>query len=131
MQEGLLLGAPSVGVVCGNDWFSAILMVRMVNTRSMAAQQDHTNGVHGLEASISDGTRPKTPRDDVFERKIQGLTTDVQLLMEQNREIILELRGQREVLGGGDMERPGSHVPLNQGHDRVLHEEESASTSRF
>lgn len=75
----------------------------MVNTRSMAAQQDHDNGVNRPGASISDGARPETPRVGAFERKIQGLTKDVQLLMEQNREIIIELRERREMPGGESM----------------------------
>lgn len=97
----------------------------------MAAQQDHNNGVHGPEASISDEEHPKTPRVGTLKQRIQGLTTDVQLLMEQNREIILELRSRRKMLGARSMERPGLHGPPSQDHDRALHEEESALASRF
>lgn len=97
----------------------------MVNTRSMAAQHDLANGVDRLEASVSDGARPKTLRVDMLERKIQGLTTNVQFLMEQNREIILELRGRRGALGDGDAGQLGSHNPPNQSQDQI-HEDESA-----
>lgn len=69
----------------------------MVNTRSMAAQLDHDNEVDGPRTSVSDRAHPETPRFGALERRIQGLTTDVQLLMEQNREIIMELRGRSEM----------------------------------
>lgn len=65
----------------------------MVKTRSIAAQHDHINGIDRLETSIFDRACPPTPRVDALERKIQGLTANIQLLMEQNQEIILELRG--------------------------------------
>lgn len=64
--------------------FLAVSKVRMVNTRLMAAQHNHINGVNGLEASISDRAHPETPKVNMLERKIQGLTTNIQLLMEQN-----------------------------------------------
>lgn len=65
----------------------------MVTTRSTTAQHEEGAGINGQEASVSDGARPETQRVVVLEQKIQGLTTSVQLLMEQNREIIQELRG--------------------------------------
>lgn len=54
----------------------------MVNTRLMAAHQDHINSVDGLETSVSDGARPLAPMVNALEQKIQGLMTNVQLLME-------------------------------------------------
>lgn len=54
----------------------------MVNNRSMVAQQDHINGVDRLETSVSNGARPPTLMVDTLERKIQGIMTNVQLLME-------------------------------------------------
>lgn len=83
----------------------------MVNTKSMAAHQDQVNGVDGLEASVSNEARPETPRMNVLERKIQGLTANMRLLMEQNREIILELRGRRSASGDGNTGQPRSHTP--------------------
>lgn len=56
----------------------------MVEIRSMATQHDHINGIDELETSISDGAHPSTPRVDTLERKIQGLTANVKLLVEQN-----------------------------------------------
>lgn len=50
--------------------------------------------------------------------------------MEQNREIIWELRGQRGASGDGDARRPGSHIPLDQSQDQI-HEDESASVSHL
>lgn len=75
--------ALSVGAVCGNYdvGLLAVLKVHMVNTRSMVAQQDHDNGVNVPKASVSNGACSETPRVGVLERKIQGLTMDVQLLM--------------------------------------------------
>lgn len=65
----------------------------MVKTRLMVAQQDQGVGIDKLETFVSDGACPKTLRVDMHEQRIQGLTVNVQLLMEQNREIIQELRG--------------------------------------
>lgn len=72
----------SVGAIGGNLNFSAKPKVCMVETRSMAAQHDQSNGVDGLETFVSNEARPKTPRVNMFEQKIQGLTTNIQLLME-------------------------------------------------
>lgn len=47
--------------------------------------------------------------------------------MEQNREIIWELRGRRGALGDGDARRPKSHIPPSRSQDQI-HKDESAST---
>lgn len=102
----------------------------MVNNRSMAAQHNHTNAVGVLETSVSDGAHLGTPKVDILKRKIQDWTANMQLLMEQNREIMLELRGRRSTPSDGDAGQLGSHVPSGRSQDQVR-EDESASASRF
>lgn len=83
----------------------------MVKTRSMAVQYNKSAIITGQEASVSDGACPETSRVIVLEQKIHGLTTSVQLLMEQNQEIMQELRGRRGTTGDYDMRWLGPHVP--------------------
>lgn len=70
IKGGPLSDTPSIGAVCGKVSLPTEPKVHIVETKSMAAQHDHVNGVDGLEASVFDGAHPGTPRVDVIERKI-------------------------------------------------------------
>lgn len=48
----------------------------------MAAQHDPDFGAEEVEASVPDGVCSGTPRVEVLERRLQGLTVNMLLLME-------------------------------------------------
>lgn len=93
------------------------LKVHMVETRLMVAQHDQGARAEGLEASVSDAAHPETIRVDVLEQRLQGLTANMQLLMEQNWEIIQELWGWPEAPDSDDTTRRGSRVPPAESYD--------------